>query len=106
MVTKTTLLEKDTVSTTKTSIGEVTCPEGFSRRIVEIRDYYSGAGKTWTKRDTEDLDEWHYNVQQVSKLPHFVDVVLGPRNKLLVYAAADTGTINVKYEIKFEETKA
>ena len=106
MVTKTVLLEKTGVGTVETLIGEVTCPEGFTRRIVEIRDYYSAAGRTRTKRDTEDLDEWHYNVQQVSKLPHFIDIMLGPRNKLLVYARADTGTINVMYEIKFEEMKA
>ena len=106
MVTKTILLQKTAVPTTRTLIGEVTCPEGYTRRIVEVRDYYSAAGTTYTKRDTEDLDEWHYNVQQVSKLPHFVDVMLGPRNKYIVYAAADAATINVMYEIKFEETKA
>ena len=106
MVTKTILLQKTGVGTVKTLIGEVTCPEGFSRRIVEVRDYYNNPGTTYTKRDTEDLDEWHYNVQQVSKLPHFVDVMLGPRNKYLVYAMADSGTINVMYEVKFEETKA
>ena len=106
MVTKTILLQKTGVGIGKTLIGEVTCPEGFTRRIVEIRDYYSAAGTTFTKRDTEDIDEWHYNVQQVSILPHFVDVMLGPRNKLIVYAMADAGTINVMYEIKFEETKA
>ena len=106
MVTKTVLLEKTAVPTTMTTIGEVTCPEGFTRRIVEVRDYYSAAGRTRTKRDTEDIDEWHYNVQQVSKLPHFVDIMLGPRNKYIVMAAADTGTIDVMYEIKFEETKA
>ena len=105
MVTKTVLLERDSVPTTRTLIGEVTCPEGYTRRIVEVRDYYSGDGRTFTKRDIEDLDEWHYLVQQVSKLPHFVDVMLGPRNKLVVYAAADTATVDVKYEIKFEETK-
>ena len=106
MVTKTILLQRAAVPTARTMIGELTCPEGFSRRIVEVRDYYSAAGTTYTKRDVEDLDEWHYNVQQVSRLPHYVDVVIGPRNRYIVFAAADAGTINVMYEIKFEETKA
>ena len=105
MVTKTILLERTAVPVTITEIGRVTCPDGFTRRIVEVRDYYSAAGRTRTKRDTEDLDEWHYNVQSVFTLPHFIDVMLGPRNVYVVSAAADTGTIDVMYEIKFEETK-
>ena len=106
MVTKTFLLERTMVGTTRTEVGKVACPEGYTRRVVEVRDYYSTSGRTFTKRDTEELDEWHFNVQQVSKLPRYVDVMLGPRNEYIVYAAADTGMISVMYEIKVEETKA
>ena len=72
---------------------------------MEVQLYYSAAGTIYTKRDTEELDEWHHEIWNNIKWPKYVDVVIGPTNEYVIEAAADTGTINVSVEVKLEETK-
>jgi len=104
LVTKTLLIEKDAVPTTQTEIGSVTVPAGVKRRVVEVTLYFSAAGRVLTKRDTEDLDTWTYECWAPQILPKYVDVELTGTNVYHVYGLAATGTINIKAEIKVEET--
>ncbi|MBW2672750.1 MAG: hypothetical protein JRD89_04930 [Deltaproteobacteria bacterium] len=105
MVTKTLRVSKTSIGTTKTEVGKITCPEGYTRRIVEVRNYYSSPGIIYTKRDTEEIDEWDYDQWNHYKLPQYLDIMLGPRNEYVIEAAADSGTIDVSVEVKVEETK-
>jgi len=104
LVTKTLLIEKDAVPTSDTELGSITVPSGVKRRVVEVTLYYSAAGRVWTKRDTEDLDTWTYECWAPQILPKYVDVELTGTNKYTLFGKATTGTINIKAEIKIEET--
>ena len=104
MVTKTFLLEATGVGTDYADVGEVTCPEGVERRVVQVDLYYSADGTIKTLRDTEDLAEFAYNVWNGAKWPKVVDVLLRSVNKFIVQAKAATGTIDVAVEVTVEET--
>lgn len=104
MVTKTFLLEKAAVGTDYADVGEVTCPEGVERRVVQVDLYYSADGVIKTLRDTEDLAEYSYNVWNKTGWPKVVDVLLTHVNKFIVQAKAATGTIDVQAEVTVEET--
>jgi len=104
LVTKTLLIEKDAVPTTDTELGSITVPTGVKRRVVEVNLYFSATGRVWTKRDTEDLDTWTYECWAPQILPKYVDVELTGTNKYILYGKASSGTINIKAEIKIEET--
>jgi hypothetical protein len=106
MATRIFLLRDASVGTAEKQIGDpLAPPAGIKWTLVEIRPRFSGAGTLRIRFDTELYYEIRSTVTPGAYAkPHTVALDVAQPHKLVVTAAADSGTIAVEVELVVEES--
>jgi len=90
--------------TARTNLWSLSCPEGYKRKMVELRIYSAAEGTVYVKREAEDLAEINTVIPKNFLKPNVVDKEITYGQVLYVDAAGDYSVNPLYVEVTIEET--